>query len=91
MAEAIDPAYLLGHEIAQLGKHDKKHGTSYVKTLHAYLRNNMNAKKTAEDLFIHRATMMHRLKRIQEIAGIDFSNHDQVLYLQLSFRLWEQP
>lgn len=48
----------------------------------------MNALKTASELYVHRATMMYRLKRLREIAGIDFDDADQMLYLQLSFRLF---
>ena len=48
----------------------------------------MNALQASAALFVHRATMVYRLKRIQEIGGIDFNDADQVLYLQLSFRLF---
>jgi len=37
---------------------------------------------------MRRVTMAHRLKRIQEIGGVDFNDYDQMLYLQLSFRLF---
>ena len=84
----IDRKLLVAEEIERLLRFDQEHGTSYTETLRCYLEHKMNALKASSALFVHRATMVYRLKRIQEIAGINFDDSDQVLYLQLSFRLF---
>lgn len=40
-------------------------------TLIAYFQNNMGIKKTAETLFVHRNTLLFRLKRIYEMTGLN--------------------
>ena len=56
-------------------------------TLKVYLRNNMNAVKTAKELFIHRSTMVYRLERIEELTGIDYKDPYKILHLLISLEL----
>lgn len=88
MTEELESKYLMAEEIIRLQEYDKENRTEYVKTLQKYLELDMNAVQTASALFIHRATMVYRLKRLEEIGGIDFTNKDQVLYLKMSYRFW---
>ncbi|SDQ19809.1 CdaR family transcriptional regulator [Virgibacillus salinus] len=50
-----------------------------------YCNNNMNISKAAEDLFIHRNTLIYRLKKINNITGLDTScfEHCTLLYFVL--------
>jgi carbohydrate diacid regulator len=43
----------------------------YVKTLRVLLENNLEIKKTAYDLGIHRNTLLYRLESIKEASGLD--------------------
>lgn len=83
----LDPQLLMAREIDMLADHDRENGTSYVDTLETYLECGLNALMASKRLFIHRTTMAYRLGRIQEIAGIDFDDFDQVLYLMFSLRV----
>lgn len=44
---------------------------SYWRTALAFLNNGRNTTKTAQELFIHRATLHYRLERVREIIGED--------------------
>lgn len=77
-------------EILLLHAHDAKNGTAFLQTVKAYYKHNLNAVRTAQSLFIHRATMIHRLQRIKEICGLAFDDADKNLYCQLTLRLLDQ-
>ncbi|WP_286946041.1 PucR family transcriptional regulator [Acetobacterium sp. UBA5834] len=81
---------LVAPVLMRLEDYDLENGSEYVKTLTVYLKNNMNALKTAKDLSIHRGTMVYRLDRIKEIGGIDFENPDELLHIHLSLKLMAQ-
>lgn len=82
--ELSSPIYL------RLEKYDKEYNTDYLKTLKAYLFNNQNAVQTAKDLYIHRATIIYRIKRICEIGQTDLTDSDDLLHLYLTFQLLER-
>lgn len=73
--------------LMRLREYEKDSSVEYFKTLITYMRNNMNAIKTAKDLYIHRSTMLFRLNRIKEILQMDLNDPDQRLYLEISLRL----
>jgi len=83
----LDGRFLCAPEIQILSDYDKLNGSELLPTLKAYLRNNMNAVKTAKALFIHRSTMTYRLERIEELTGIDFKDPQKVLHLMISLEL----
>ncbi len=51
---------------------DKK--ADYLKTLSLYLKYSGNMKQVADKNFIHRNTAIYRIKRIEEILGIDLAD-----------------
>ncbi len=83
----LRPEYICHPKLTSLKEYDKKHKTNYMDTLTAYLENSRNAVETAKQLFLHRSSMMYRLKRIREISEIDFDDPDELLYLMISIRL----
>lgn len=80
---------LLSKGIFLLLEHDIESQTNYIETLRTYLNNNMNITKTAEDLFIHRSTLLERLKRIESLLKIDLKDPDQRLLLLISLKIIE--
>ncbi len=80
---------LLTKGICKLLEHDLASQANYVFTLRTYLNNNMNATKTAEELFIHRSTLLERLKRIEKLLQADLEDPDQRLYLLISLKIIE--
>lgn len=88
LTEELPGRYLVSESIRTLQKYDEENNTEYISTLRAYLDNHLNVVKTAELLYIHRATMIYRIKRMREIAQIDFRNKEQVFYLQMCLELF---
>lgn len=62
-------------------------GEDLIATLEAYFNNQGNLSKTADELFIHRNTLSYRMQRITEISGLDFSNPDTTLAVQIALRI----
>ncbi|MBQ4045983.1 MAG: helix-turn-helix domain-containing protein, partial [Lachnospiraceae bacterium] len=79
---------LIAEELQQLINYDRQNDTDYVATLRAFLKHDMNVVQTASALFIHRGTMIYRLKRIQELGNISFEDQEQMLYIRMCLRLF---
>ena len=84
------PDTMLCHEgLLALRDHDAAKGTEYMHTLRVYLDSNLNAVQSARQLFIHRSTLLYRLEKIREILDSPLNDPEELLYLSLSFRLFE--
>ena len=46
-----------------------------------------NLSQTAERLFIHRNSLLYRMERIHQIAGIDMNNPDTRLAVHLALKI----
>lgn len=57
-------------------------------TLESYLLNAGNVQKVAAESYLHRASVYHRLKRIEEILGIDLGNGHDRLEMHLGLVAW---
>lgn len=76
--------------VRKLIDYDRKNGTDYLATLKCYLSNNCNSTHTADEMFIHRTTLIRRIDRIQEICEINFDDREMHIYLVLSFWILER-
>lgn len=72
-------------KIGKLLQADELNDGNLSETLENYLNCSCNAKKTAEEMFLHRNTLNYRLKKIREILGCDLENLDVCLELKLAF------
>jgi len=72
-------------EMGQLLRADR-HGI-LVETLRAYLDHAGDARRAADELCIHRATLYHRLQRIEQATGCDLRRGDDRLTLHLGLKL----
>ena len=67
-----DPALLeeFGSEcLKPLKEHDAKHNAGYVETLEAFLKNGGSIKAVADELFIHRNTIIYRMGNIKKLLN----------------------
>lgn len=55
-----------------------------IKTLEAFFINGLNIQKTADDLYLHRNTLIYRLNKIIEQTGYDPKNFKEALILQVA-------
>lgn len=79
-------AYSLCHPIIRkMVKKQDQRSLELLNTLWVYLRNGKRVSLTAEQLFIHRNTLVNRLQSIEKLLEINFENADEkdldLLYL----------
>ena len=71
-----------------LEEYDDEHNSEYLRTLWLYLRHERNLVKTAQDLDIHRNSLVYRVRRIEELLpDVDFDDPETREHLMMSFRL----
>lgn len=73
--------------IGKLQAYDEKHSAQLLETLRTYLACACSATAAANDLFVHRTTLLYRLERIEEVGGVDLTDPQTRFHLDLSLRL----
>lgn len=82
---------LLHPGLKVLEEYDRQHpGSDLVLTLKQYMLQQFHATHAAESLHVHRTTLLYRLRRIQELTGLQLEDEDTLLHLQLSYALMER-
>lgn len=76
--------------LEKLKQQDASAGTEYYRTLAVYLREERDQTRTAEVLCVHRNTLIYRIKKIEQILGMDLGDVRLRFLLLLSFYL-EDP
>ena len=76
----------MGEGLRRLAEHDSSSRTSYLRTLGAYLDNNMSPTATARALGVHRSTFVERLERMLALLGSNLSDPDERLMAQIVLR-----
>ena len=87
--DKIDLLDLCHRGVLTLERYDRQHGTALMGTLHAYLAHEMNARVTAEALYIHRNTLSKRLEKINDLIMADLTDSETVFHLLFSLRIIE--
>jgi purine catabolism regulator len=72
--------------LAPLLAADEK-GSEYVKSAAAYFRCCGNASKAADELHIHRISLLQRLEKIEALTGLSLKDPRDRLLLQLCVRM----
>ena len=73
--------------LGALVEYDRKNDGELVKTLDAYFAALGSPTDAAERLHVHRNTLLYRLHRIQEIAGVDLADAETRLALHVALRV----
>ncbi len=73
--------------LGTLTEYDMRQKADLIKTLEAYFNCHGNLSQTAESLIVHRNTLLYRMNRINEIAGIDLSRPETRLALHLALTI----
>jgi len=71
-------------QVRKMLEYDSRHHTEYTKTLFVYLKNNQDNKPAAQELYIHRNTLLQRLNKIKELWNPDLKDNDNRFYLLFS-------
>ena len=76
-------------QLQNLIKHDKTGPISYLDTLRVFLRNSMSYSQTAEELYIHRSTVVDRISRIERELDVNLKDPDTRLQLEIILKAME--
>ncbi len=70
-----------------LRQYDYDNHSELYETLSAYLDNGSSIKNTSESLFIHRNSLVYRLKRISDITQMNLEDTQTLFLLRLSYMI----
>lgn len=87
--KALSPYYQKPRPIAILEDYDKKNNSELLVTLETFLDYDLNINETARHLHIHVNTLNYRLKRMADIANINFKSFNEKSELYLNLKLEE--
>ncbi len=85
----LDLSDYIMNRIEEIEQYDIENSSEYLNTLRAYLHYNKNVSITAEALFIHKNTVLYRVKRLQELFHIDFHDCNQLASLVCSLIIYD--
>ncbi len=71
----------------KLMEYKKDHENTLLKTLHVYLENGCNLAKTSKIINLHYKSVVYRIEKIKKISEIDFNNADEILQMQMVFKI----
>ena len=76
--QEMDLTMIYYKELKGLMEEDAKHNTNHFQFLEILLKNNMSVTDTAAELFLHRNSVIYRMKKLEQIMKIDFDNSEEV-------------
>lgn len=65
----------------------RKINETLLDTLKVFFDNNLSILKTAQTIYIHRNTLLYRLRRIREITGLDPKKFDDAVQLRIALKM----
>jgi len=71
--------------IRDMAQYDKDNGTLFLHTLRCYVKNAKNTLDTANELHIHRNTLLYRIGKIRELFGLSLDDYQTLLHLMIVF------
>ncbi len=81
-ADAFHGEMLITSEYKMLKQFDKDHKNNLTDVMFVYLSNRQNINKTAEKMFMHRNTVMNKIKKAYAVVNNDFENfHDSASFI----------
>jgi len=66
---------------------EKKINETLLETLKAFFDNNLSISKTAQVIYVHRNTLLYRLRRVKEITGLDPKKFDDAIQLRIALKM----
>ncbi len=66
---------------------EKKLKPFFWETLETYFENNLNITNTAKAIYVHRNTLLYRLKKIKQVTGLDPQQFNEAFQLYLALKM----
>jgi len=82
--EHLDLSIYTSNYIDEIEQYDIKNNSEYLNTLRAFLKYNRNIDEISKKLFIHKNTVLYRIRRLEELFQIDLQNIYQISSLVCS-------
>ncbi|MQA10330.1 MAG: hypothetical protein GEU98_17600 [Pseudonocardiaceae bacterium] len=73
--------------LGPLGHGDKAGAAEYLSTLSAYFRENYSPQRASRELHVHPNTVTYRIKKVEEITGLDLGNYRDRLMAQVALEI----
>jgi purine catabolism regulator len=73
--------------LGPLEEHDNRKQSDLIRTLEGFFHANGNLAKAAENLDVHRNTLVYRLERIADLTDLDLDDADNRLILHLALKI----
>jgi len=73
--------------LGKLGGQERQRGAELLTTLACYFRENSSPQRTARSLHVHPNTVAYRIRRIQEITGLQLDNYRDRLMAQVALEI----
>ncbi|HEV2239546.1 MAG TPA: helix-turn-helix domain-containing protein [Streptosporangiaceae bacterium] len=73
--------------LGKLGGQERQRGTELLTTLACYFRENNSPQRTARSLHVHPNTVAYRIRRIQEITGLQLGSYRDRLMAQVALEI----
>ena len=73
--------------LTSLEQYDKRNNTDLLHTLEVLIDNMGVRTKTADALYLHRNTLLHRIQKIEQLTGRDLSRSKELTDLALALRM----
>jgi PucR family transcriptional regulator, purine catabolism regulatory protein len=73
--------------LGKIEQYDLQSNSNLVSTLNSYFKNDCSLLRTAENMLIHKNSVIYRIKKIEEITGLKLSNPDDRFNLLLCIKL----
>lgn len=73
--------------LGQMHGYDVAHGTQLGKTLRGYMDQRCHVAAAGELLHVHPNTVAYRLRRIEELLGVDLNDPQALLHIQLALMI----
>ncbi|MBO1915177.1 helix-turn-helix domain-containing protein, partial [Microvirga sp. 3-52] len=71
--------------LGQLYRYDALHNTDYVTFLRIFLEENGSTSKISKRLFIHRNTVLYKIKKVERLLDMDATNPFTKTNLYMAF------
>ena len=84
---AFPVKHLCPKGLLSLHKHSDESNIDLLQTLDTYLKNEMRITGTANELYLHRSSLVYRLNKIKKLLAVDLDDPDVRLYLRVCLYL----
>lgn len=79
--------YFIHPAMMKLLYYDQEKHSELLRTLHAFLINPGNTARTAEQLHIHKNTLLYRMNKIKELTKCELVDGEELMSLAFSYKL----